>query len=180
MRVCPQCQLAVWPRADASSIVDLQDEQRVLLSEWGDKKLAFVLDGAHTKTSAAEQLRSEVHSGLTVTLLMCLGLSVFGTCWGGCGMGFLAGFFAGEGGDAVPSGCFVLWGLTVAVSVANICAALIGFFVRGSYVPLMCAWSVVACCFSGCIFAVRGGELGEQTKCRSESVDSDGSSEASD
>jgi len=156
---------SVWPRMDASNNEDFQGQQKVLLSEWGDTKFAFVLDGAYTKTSAVEELMSEVHTGMTYSLLMGLLLSIFSTLWGGCGGIFVAHFWKGSGGDGecLPMVCAALWTLVLAVSIGNLFVILISFIVRGSFVPLACVWSVPACLCCGGIFAVGSVESGRCT-----------------
>ena len=135
----------VWPRVNANNTVD---QQRVLLSEWGDMKGAFVLDGAYTKTSAVEKLRSEARAGITSCLPLWLFYSILSalcTGWLGC---------VALGDDWGPTNvCDVLIAPVTLLSIANFFVILISFIVQGSYVPLACVWLVLACC-CGCIFAV--------------------------
>ena len=143
----------VWPRVDANNTVDHQSQQRVLLSEWGDMKGAFVLDGPYTKTSAVEKLRSEARAGITSRLPGWLFLTIFSP--------LPTGFIRCSASDDLGwmKVCDVLFALVILMSIANFSVILISFIVQGSYVPLACVWLVLACC-CGCIFA----EVGERKR----------------
>jgi len=138
----------VWPRVDANNTVDPESQQRVLLSEWGDMKGAFVLDGPYTKTSAVEKLRSEARAGFTSWLPLWLFYSILSALCTPC-LGCVA--LGDDWGPTVV--CGVLFFFVSLQSIANFFVILISFIVQGSYVPLACVWLVLVC-FCGCIFAM--------------------------